>query len=85
MVRHQPPPTSLTERLTLWALHGGGFILLLLFYAQQLTLMLGIVLLIVGFSQWSFWLVFFALLCLRGSFFLQAVYRVIGEREGLDD
>lgn len=79
------PPSTLTERLALWVLHGGGIILLLLFYSQQLTLILGMVLLIAGFSLWNYWLVFFALLSLRGSFFLQAVYRVIGERGRLED
>jgi len=80
-----PLPPTLAERLALWVLHGGGITLLLLFYSQQLTLILGLALLITGFSLWSYWLVFFALLSLRSSFFLQAVHRAIGKRGRLDD
>lgn len=82
---HPQSPSTLAERLALRLLHGGGITLLLLFYSQQLTLIFGMVLLIAGFSLWSYWLVFFALLSLRGSFFLQAIYRAIGERGRLDD
>lgn len=74
--------TTLTERLALCVVHGGGFALLLLFCSQQLSLMLGLVLLIAGFALWSYWLVFFALLSLRGSFFLQAVHRAAGQSAG---
>ena len=63
--------------------HSGGMALLLLFCSQQLSLLFGLALLIVGFSLWSYWLVFFALLSLRGSFFLQAVlYRATGNSLG---
>lgn len=71
----QASPSSLAERLAVWVVHGGGFALLLLFCSQQLSLLLGLVLLITGFALWSYWLVFFALLSLRGSFFLQSVHR----------
>ena len=69
------PSLSFTERVALWVVHGGGFALLALFCSQQLSLLIGLMLLIAGFALWSYWLVFFALLSLRGSFFLQAVHR----------
>lgn len=75
----QLPVTSLTERLASQVSHDGGFALLLLFCAQQLTMMMGIVLLISGLSLWSGWLVFVAMLSLRGCFFLQAVHQAIGD------
>jgi len=73
----QDVPSSLTERLALWVRHGGGLALLLLFWTQQLSMLIGLTLLIIGFTLWNYWLVFFALLILRGSFFLQVLYRAI--------
>lgn len=74
----QPSPCLLAERLAARVLHGGGVAMLLLYCTQQLSLMFGLTLLIIGFSLWNYWLVFFALLSLRGSFFLQAVHRATG-------
>ena len=78
----QSPAPTFIERLTLRVLHGGGIALLLLFWMQQLALLLGLCLLIAGLSLWSYWLVFLALLCLRGSFFLQALYEEISNTTG---
>lgn len=64
----------------MWVLNGGGFALLLMFCMQQLSLLLGLFLLITGFALWNHWLVFFALLILRGGFFLQDVHRAIASR-----
>lgn len=65
------------RRMQLWLERNSGTSLLVMFCAQQLSLMAGLVLLIVGFSLWQYWWVFFGLLSLRGSFLLQEIHRKI--------
>lgn len=67
----------LYRRVQLWLERCSGISLLLLFMAQQLCLLAGLTMLIIGFSLWHYWMVLGGLLGLRASFLLQSLHRKI--------
>lgn len=52
-----------------------GLVVLMAFYLQQLALLIGLGLLVLGVALWQHWFVFAGLLSLRSAFFLQKLYR----------